>query len=207
MSRWVRPARGNIAVMGPRAEVVRELLDAIDSLSLVRIRRFFCHADTVDGFPLWVGSKWVLISQTRDGGFFNGMLAVRLKDITKVRRDATFGTRFAQTQSEWPPTMPALGELDTTGGLIKGLSQKWPLISIEQERKHHSPMMWIGIVDELVDGWLWLREVRPDATWRKHPRGYKLKHITKVVVADQYLTALSAVAGFPTRCDHPQSTA
>jgi hypothetical protein len=35
-------------------------------------------------------------------------------------------------------------------------------------------MVWIGVVDEVAERWLWLREVRPDATWRKRPRGYQL---------------------------------
>lgn len=70
-----------------------------------------------------------------------------------------------------------------------------PLIGIEQERRHHSAMEWTGVVDEAAKGWLWLHEVRPDATWRKHPLGYKLKRITKVNISDEYLIALETIAG------------
>ena len=56
-------------------------------------------------------------------------------------------------------------------------------------------MMWIGVVHEITKPWLWLREVRPDATWHKRPRGYELRRITKVSVSDRYLTALAAIAG------------
>jgi hypothetical protein len=65
------------------------------------------------------------------------------------------------------------------------------------ERRYHPAMTWIGVVDEVDKGWLRLREVRPDATWRKRPLGYRLRRITKVVISDQYLTGLSAIAGPP----------
>jgi hypothetical protein len=189
--------------MGARAEIARQLDDAVESRSLVRIRRSPRNADTVGGFPLTVGPKWVLVAQTGDGGFFDGLVAIRLKDIVEVQQDTTFERRFAQTQPEWPPTAPGAIDLATTGGLLRDLSQTWPLIRIEQESLRNGAMIWIGVVDEIDDGWLLLREVRPDATWRKRPRGYQLKGITKVVVADRYLTALSAIAGAPTT-DEPQ---
>jgi hypothetical protein len=44
-----------------------------------------------------------------------------------------------------------------------------PLLAIEQERRFHSQMAWIGVVDEVTKRWLWLHQVRPNATWRKRP--------------------------------------
>lgn len=102
---------------------------------------------------------------------------------------------FAQTQPEWPPTAPADLDLDTTAGLIKGMSPISPLLGIEQERRFHSQMAWIGVVDEVTSGWLWLHEVRPDARWTKRPLGYKLRRITKVFISSRYLTALVSIAG------------
>jgi hypothetical protein len=190
-------AHGSIGVMGARAEIAQQLSDAVESQSLVRIYRSPRNADTVGGFPLTTGSKWVLVAQTGDGGFFDGLVAIRLKDVVKVQPDTSFESRFAQTQPEWPPTAPAAIDLASTGDLLKDLSQSWPLVGIEQEDQRNSAMIAIGVVGEIDDGWLWLREARPDATWRKRPRGYRLKDITKVVVADRYLTALSAIAGPP----------
>ncbi len=142
-----------------------------------------------------IGSKWVLVAQTRDGGFFDGLVAVRRKEIVKVGRHSSFEGRFAQTQPDWPPSAPAKIDLDTTRGLIRDLSQISPLIGIEQERRFHSAMTWIGVVDEVSKGWLWLHETRPDASWHKRPLGYKLSRITKVVISDQYQTGLAAIAG------------
>ena len=112
------------------------------------------------GFPVAVGAKWVLIAETGDGGFFDGQTAVRLRGIVRVKRDSSFEGRFATTQPEWPPTAPAGIDLNSTSGLIKSMSGVSPLIGVEQEERHHSRMRWIGVLDEISKGWLWLHQVR-----------------------------------------------
>lgn len=181
--------------MTSRVSKADRLRRAVQSKALVRIKRSPRNADRVDGIVVAVGSKWALIAQTGDGGFFEGLVAIRVKDVVKVKKDSSFEGRFAQTQPEWPPTAPADLDLDTTAGLIKGMSPISSLFGIEQERRFHSQMAWIGVVDEVTSGWLWLHEVRPDATWRKRPLGYKLRRITKVFISSRYLTALAAIAG------------
>jgi hypothetical protein len=168
---------------------------AAESQALVRIKRSPRNADQVDGIVVAVGSKWALIAHTGDGGFFEGLVAVRVKDVEKVRKDTSFKERFARTQPEWPPTAPADLDLDTTAGLLRGMSAISPLLAIEQERRFHSQMAWIGVVDEVTKRWLWLHEVRPNATWCKRPSGYKLRRITKIFISDRYLIALAATAG------------
>ena len=88
--------------MGAMTKVSDQLLGAIDSESLVRISRSPRNADRVDGFVHAVGSKWVLIRQTGDGGYFDGLVAVRLKDVVKVRRDTSFQGQFAQESMSSP---------------------------------------------------------------------------------------------------------
>lgn len=165
-------------------------------MSLVRMKTSPRNSEIVDGFVVGIGVKWVLVAQTGNGGYLDeGLAAVRLKDVVKVRTDSSFEHRFAQTQPEWPPTAPDGVDLDGTEALIRSLSQISPLIGIEQERRFDSPMRWIGIVDEIGDGWLWLHQTRPDASWHKRPLGYKLRRITKVTIADRYLSGLAAIAG------------
>ncbi|GID67179.1 hypothetical protein Acy02nite_50600 [Actinoplanes cyaneus] len=161
----------------------------------MRIKRSPRNADRVDGIVVAVGSQWALIARTGDGGFFEGSVAIRVKDVVKVRKDSSFQERFARTQAEWPPTAPPGLDLDTTAGLLRGMSAISPLLGIEQERRFRSQMAWIGVVAQVTERWLWLHEVRPDATWHKRPRGYKLRRITKVFMSDRYLTALAAIAG------------
>ena len=187
--------------MASRTKVSRRLTKAFDSTSLVRIETSPRNSEILDGFVVGIGAKWVLIAQTGNGGYLDeGLAAVRRKDILKVRMDSSFEHRFAQTQPEWPPTAPDGVKLNATAALIQSLSQISPLNGIEQERRFHSPMRWIGIVDEIGNGWLWLHQTRPDASWHKRPLGYKLPRITKVTISDRYLTGLAAIAG-----THPPS--
>ncbi len=178
-----------------RARKADQLRRAAETQALVRIKRSPRNADRVDGIVVAVGSKWALIANTGDAGFFEGWVAIRVKDVVKVKKDSSFRERFAQTQPEWPATAPADLDVDTTAGLLKGMSAISPLLAIEQERRFHSQMAWIGVVDEVTKKWLWLHEVRPNATWRKRPLGYKLRRVTKVFISDRYLTALAAIAG------------
>jgi hypothetical protein len=177
------------------ASTADRLRRAAETQALVRIRRSPRNADRVDGIVLGVGSKWALIAHTDDGGFFEGLVAIRVKDVVKVKKDSSFEERFARTQPEWPPTGPSDLDLNTTASLLRGMSAISPLVAIEQERRFHSQMAWIGVIDEVTKHRLWLQEVRPNATWRKRPLGYKLRQITKVFIADRYLTALASIAG------------
>ncbi|MGX6605226.1 hypothetical protein ACWKSP_24285 [Micromonosporaceae bacterium Da 78-11] len=161
----------------------------------MRIGRSPRNADRVDGIVVAVGCKWALIANIGDGGFFEGLIAIRVDDVVKVKKSSSFEERFARTQPEWPPTAPADLDLDTTAGLLRGMSVISPLLAIEQERSFHSRMLWVGVVVEVTKRWLWLHEVRPNARWRKRPLGYKLGRITKVFISDRYLTALAAIAG------------
>jgi hypothetical protein len=181
--------------MSSKSRSADKLRDAANSRTLVRIRRSPRNADRIDGFVIGVDSRWALIAQTGDGGFFDGLVALRVADVVHVENDASFEGRFAQTQPEWPPTAPPNLDLETTAGLVAGMSAISRLIGIEQERRFHTRMVWIGVIDEVTKGWLSLHEVRPDATWLKRPLGYKLRHITKVRVLDRYLTALATMAG------------
>lgn len=180
--------------MNADGTIRNRLAQALDAKTLVRVSRSPRNSDRIDGFVLAVGPKWVLIAQTGDGGFFDGVIAVRLKDVVKIYDDTSFEARFARTQPEWPPRPPADIDLANTSGLIKSLSEASPLIGIEQERRV-SGAKWIGVAEDITDGWLWLREVAPDATWHDEAQGYKLKRITTVSIAGRYLTALAAIAG------------
>ncbi len=182
--------------MPSKAEVAKRLAAAARSRALIRIERTPRNADLLDGYVVGVGSKWVLISRTGDGGYLDeGLVAIRRKDISTLREDTSFEGQFARSQPGWPPSAPSELDLDTTRGLVRGMSQLSPLIGIEQEHRFRSQMIWIGVVDQVGEGWLWLREVSPDASWHEEALGYKLRRITKVTISDRYQTALASIAG------------
>ena len=126
-----------------RVSKADRLRRAAESQALVRIKRSPRNADRVDGIVVAVGCKWALIARTGDGGFFEGLVAIRVKDVVKVRKDSSFEERFARTRPEWPPAAPPGIDLDTTAGLLRGMSATSPLLAIEQEKRFRSQMTWM----------------------------------------------------------------
>lgn len=150
----------------------------------------------IEGFVVDIGRKWVLIAVTTTGGFFDGYAAVRLADVSRVRFDRSFQRRFAATQPEWPVSAPsgrAVLDLDSTAAMLRTFLTADVLCAIERNKKYDA--LWVGVPYEIDGRWLYLFEVRPDATWHEVPLGYRNRSITVVRLGDQYLRALSAVAG------------
>jgi len=179
--------------MASKKKVHARLTRAIGEQHMIRVQRTPKFSDRLNGFVVAVGEEWALLAQSSDGGFFDGHLAFRLRDVKRIRRDKTFETTFAKTQPEWPPTPPHDVGLDSTSEVIEGLARDGALIGIQKENEREA--MWIGTLDELRKRVVYLHEVRPDATWHPAPLGYKLKAITTVEVGTHYLRGLAAIAG------------
>ncbi|MGY4643520.1 hypothetical protein [Cellulomonas sp. URHB0016] len=171
----------------------RELEAALQKRTLVRIHRRPKHSYRIDGFVVALGSKWVLVSQTMDGGYFNGYVACRVRDVSSVDRDRSFENRFSATRPEWPPSPPGVVDLTSTKRMLRTLAATGPLIGIEKENERSA--VWIGQIVELRRGWVALHEVRPDARWRKKALWYRLRAVTSASVGTHYLRGLAAIAG------------
>lgn len=181
--------------MASAKKIFRRLSAARDEQTLVRVVRSPKHSDRVQGFVVAIGSEWVMLAQTMDGGFFDGHVAIRLRDIKSLSADVSFESRMSRTLPEWPPVAPSRHiDLDSTANLLRDVGRDAALIAIEKENERRA--MWIGRVEELSKKWLWLSEIRPDATWHEAPLGYKLTAITAVSVGTHYLVGLKTVASF-----------
>jgi hypothetical protein len=169
----------------------RRLRKALDSQDLVRVRLAPKHADRLSGFVVGIGNEWALLALTMDGGYFDGYMAFRLKDIDHVRIDPGFEGRFARTQPQWPPTPPPV-DLDSTEGVVTSLASSSRLIGLE--KAGHRSAIWIGTLVGAGRRWTWLHEVGPDGTWEVRPLRHKTRCITNVQVDTHYLTALKQTA-------------
>ena len=85
---------------GGEADLLRRVAE---SQALVRIKRSPRNTDRIDGIVVGVGSKWALIADTGDAGFFEGWVAVRVKDVVKVKKDSSFWERFAKRSPSGRP--------------------------------------------------------------------------------------------------------
>lgn len=128
-----------------------------------------------------------------DGGYSNGLIAVRVRDVSTVATDRSFETEFARTQPQPAADVLATIDLDRTGQAIGTMSKLAFLVGIERDRVL-SDSIWIGEYVGKRGKWFGLHEVRPDATWHRKPLYYRLKTVTSIAVSSHYLTALAVVA-------------
>lgn len=83
-----------------------KLRRAMNEQRLVRVERSPKYANRLDGFVVDAGKKWSLLAQISDGGFFDGFVAFRLRDVGRVPNDKSFESAYARTRPEWPPVAP-----------------------------------------------------------------------------------------------------
>ena len=162
---------------------------------LLHLDRVSRRNQRVDGFVVAVGRKWALIAKITEGGFFDGSVAIRLREIKAALPDSSFASRHARTQREWPPAPPATSRplsLDTTRGMLTALLEPNVLFGIEQDKKHDAT--WIGVPNQLTRHWLYIWEVSFQAVWESQPLGYRLSRITIVNLGNRYQTGLAAIA-------------
>ena len=182
--------------MQSRTKILKRLSEATRTSAIVRLDRVSRPHEYLEGFIVAVGRKWVLVAPVATGGFFDGYAVIRLREISHVAFDRSFQRAFAETRPEWPVAAPAgrpVPDLDSTRGMLRSFLAEGVLCSLERDKKYD--VLWVGVPYELTRRWLYLFEVRSDATWHEVPLGYRPKTITLVRVGGQYLRALAEVAG------------
>ena len=171
----------------------RLIVEAADAQAIVRIERSPKYADRLVGLVVEVGSKWALMARIVDGGYFDGFVAFRVKDVKRITADGSVAAAFAKISPEWPPSYSAPLDLDSTVGVLEGLGHGGHLLGIQKEMERKA--LWIGTLDEIRGRFVYLHEVRHDGMWHPEPLGYRVKAITSIEVGLRYFSALTAVAG------------
>ncbi|PWJ26432.1 hypothetical protein ATK17_2595 [Branchiibius hedensis] len=160
---------------------------------LVRVERSLKFAEDLPGFIVAVGDNWAVIQNIRDGGYFDGYSAFRIKDVVRIKRRKGFEQDYSRGLPTWPPRAPSPLALDNVASVLRSMAAAAQLVSIEQEERLSA--QWIGTLVRSDADITWLHEVRPDATWHEEPLGYKSKWITLITIGSGYQEALAAVAG------------
>ncbi|ARC56167.1 hypothetical protein AS850_03635 [Frondihabitans sp. 762G35] len=179
--------------MSNRSEVQAKLQRALETSSIYRITREIDDMDRIDGFVVGLSKKWALIARTMDGGYSDGLIAIRVRDISSLKKDRSFETDFAMTQPQPAPEDLATVDLEQTDQVIETMSSLASLVAIERDRVI-TDCLWIGEYVGKHGKWFGLLEVRPNASWHRKPFGYRLKEVTSVSINNHYLTALAAIA-------------
>ncbi len=175
-----------------------ELEAAARDQSLIRVSRSIRRSDKIDGFVMAVGDAWVLLAVFSPGIDLNGYVALRLSDVSKVKRRGRpddFVGRALAARGEWPPA-PVDVDLDTVAGLIKTAADVAPLVTLLVEEDDPA-VCFIGRPVGFGDRSVRLLEITPQAEWEKRPTKWAFENITRVDFGGRYEEALDLVGGPP----------
>lgn len=187
----------------PRRRATRTARDALaaaaDDLAVVRVGRSIPRADTVEGVVVGIGAEWVLIAVVDPMVVLDGLVAVRLADVTKVRRCGgadSFVGRALRARGQWPPPGDATLDLDGTRELLITAAAASALVTIHIEEVR-TDVCFIGRPVRVGPRVLRLREITPEAEWTDEPSRWRLPDITRVEIGGSYEAALLVVGGSP----------
>lgn len=175
----------------------RRLQRAVDERWLVRIERSIPDAEMLYGFVLETTKRWTLLA-IENGTRLNGFVAVRTRDVRKVkRRPRSLIRRHLDAHGQWPaPPPPSNIALGSLADLLDDITAQGRMVAIHEERTDPD-MCFIGRVVGHRNRSFGLQEVTPKARWRTNATKWRYRDVTRVDFAGAYNTALEEVAGPP----------
>jgi hypothetical protein len=180
------------------ASTRKRLLDARRVQRLLRFHTRF-EKTSVKGYVLDVGPTFVLLAMVDDTIRFDGFECFRVQDLRDVKPEphAAFVEAALRKRGERLPRKPRVSLADPEA-MVRTAARVAPMITIHLERIDPE-VCFIGRVEGIEDGWMFLREIDPAARWDKSATPYRLKAITRIGFGSDYEGALHLVGGEPGR--------
>jgi hypothetical protein len=175
-------------------KAIRALKRAQAGRTFVRIHRSIEKGDSVDGYVLGVGRKWLLVAELDELDLV-GVSAIRTRDVRRVRRRKVQATarHVLELRGQWPPTAPQTIDLDRSRSVLSALVSEHALVSVFIERRA-ADCCWVGVPTSFRSKGFQLRGLNPDLSWGTKPTRWRWKHVTRLDVDNRYLRALTAGA-------------
>lgn len=176
----------------------KRLLDARRAQRLLRFHTRYDRTEVM-GYVLDVGPEFALIAVVNDRIWFDGFECFRVQDLRELRPypRAAFVETALRKRGERLPRKPRVSLADPEA-MIRTAARVGPMLTIHLERIDPE-VCFIGCVEGIEDGWMFLREIDPAARWDKSPTPYRLKAITRIGFGADYEEALHLVGGEPKR--------
>lgn len=180
------------------------LRDALEKRQLVRVWRGDLEAGSFCGYVGAIGQEFFLMWVLGDNLAFDGVFALRLRDVTEVEapdKHHRFLERAIQLKG-LVPQLPSGFQLDDVKGVMASASAEAPVVSVYVDGEEEAEVCYIGRLLGFEDDGFSLQEVTPDAEWLREPSFFIWDEISTVCIADPYADALALVAGTPPALEH-----
>jgi len=164
----------------------------------VCLRRWIPYGESLDGFVVGVGKRWVALAKLSGRADLDGWTFARLKDIQSVSINPDpecFDIRALKALDQWPLPSPPLLELDDLAQVVASAERAGSLLSVSDEFSRPDAC-WIGSVTSLDREALLLHEVDVRGDWmRTRPRAFDTADVTRIEAGGGYERVLHLVAG------------
>lgn len=176
-------------------QVRADLVAAQASRTLVRVRRSV-EEGWAAGWVVGVGPQLFALSVVSDSILFNGFQVFRIRDVSSVEvpsPHAAFIETALRLRGQIAPQDPPIDLSDLQSALTSA-SAAFPLVAVHQEIEDPD-VCFIGTVQQIADGKLFLKTVSPDGQWDGEQETITVSDITRIDFGGLYEQALSLVAG------------
>lgn len=152
-------------------------------------------ADSVAGFVVSTGIRWVIVQRIGSDLTVDGYTAIRWKHLDSIEAlEADDLLSRATHRSGVRPVDPAGLDPTTTGLLLRSIPDRPPLVTVWAER-HVRATSWIGTIVAFENKNLHLRPIDRDGRLAPGTFSIAFRDITRIDLRTRYATALAAAAG------------
>ena len=164
---------------------------------LVRLWRGALEHGSFCGYVAGIGREFFLLSVIGDSISFDGMYAMRHRDITELEtpeRHHRFIEKALAVRKIAPPR-PESFPLDHIREVLTAAAAYSPAIGVHVDSEDDAEVCYIGHLLNLEDDGFNLQEISPDAEWLREPSWFAWDEVSTISFEEPYCRALLEVAG------------
>ncbi len=163
----------------------------------VRLWRDALEHGSFCGYVASIGREFFLLSVIGDGIGFDGLYAMRHRDITALETPEQYH-RFIERSlavRHIVPPKPESFPLDHVQEVLVAAAAYSAAIGVHVNSEDDTEVCYIGRPLNLEDDGFNLQEISPDAEWLREPSWFAWDEISTISFADPYCRALLEIAG------------
>ncbi|MCE5233797.1 MAG: hypothetical protein ABFC67_00840 [Mizugakiibacter sp.] len=173
------------------------LREAHQHHQLVRVWRGELEHGSFCGYVAGIGREFVLLWVVGDSIGFDGLYALRHRDITELEAPEKHHVFMekALALKGIVPRLPRGFPLDDIGQVVEAASLQAPVVGVHVDSEDESEVCYIGRLLNVEDDGFNLQEITPDAEWLREPSFFAWEEVSTVSFDEPYAQALLDVAG------------
>jgi hypothetical protein len=190
---------------GPR----QQLRAAMQRGELVRVWRGDLEDGSFCGYVAGIGMEFLLLWVVGDQISFDGLYAMRLRDITEVEAPEAHHAFIgkALTLRKIFPRLPRDFPLDSIDQVVRAAAEHAAVMGVHVDSEEETEVCYIGRLLNIEEDGFNLQEITPDAEWLREPSFFAWDEVSTISFDEPYARALLDVAGQWPRIDQVGSGA